>query len=423
VSDAKADSRLAVANRVARWLDAAAVPTPSGVHWPVDADAARPRFDDGLYHGAAGVVLFYLEHHAATGRRRSLELAREGGRQMWAGMAEALHRRQKGLYTGLAGYAFVFAELYKTTGDAVDRTRAVACVDALAERAIVTGAGCSWNSVTDIISGTAGIGLALLRLDEDLKIENARALAVQAGDGLLAQANRVGPHMRWSMSAGYEREMPNFSHGTAGVAYFLARLHQVTGEARFLGGARAGADYLLSITGDDGLLYHDDQNRELDYLSWCHGPPGTSRLFALLHRATGDPRYREWTDLAVATLSAKNLPTEKTAGFWNNHGQCCGTAGVADFLMHLSAESDSRSRFEARLDHLFAALEAAGNDTEPAGGIRWTGAEHRVRPKFLSTQTGYTQGAAGIGMAFLHSAALLRGSPRRIVLPDSPYPR
>jgi hypothetical protein len=63
-------------------------------------------------------------------------------------------------------------------------------------------------------------------------------------------------------------------------------------------------------------------------LSWCHGPPGTSRLFSLLHEITGDARYRT-----------------------------------------------------------------------------------------------YTQGAAGIGLAFLHDTALRRGSPRRIVLPDSPYPR
>ena len=122
----------------------------------------------------------------------------------------------------------------------------------------------------------------------------------------------------------------------------------------------------------------------------------------------------------------------KTRGFWNNHGQCCGTAGVADFFLHLragrgAAGRGGKARFGERLDGLFAALEAAGEATageDNAGdGIRWTGAEHRVRPKLLTTQTGYTQGAAGIGLAFLHDAALRRGSPRRIVLPDSPYPR
>ena len=39
----------------------------------------------------------------------------------------------------------------------------------------------------------------------------------------------------------FPREMPNFSHGTAGVAYFLATLPQHGGEARHLGAAKDGA--------------------------------------------------------------------------------------------------------------------------------------------------------------------------------------
>ena len=153
----------------------------------------------------------------------------------------------------------MFAELHRTTGAASDRARVVACVDNLASQAI------------------------------------ARDLAIRAGHGLVSVTERVGPHMRWSMSASYRREMPNFSRGTAGIAYSLARL------------------------------------------------------------------------------------------FWNNHGQCCGTAGVADFFLHLRAERGFGAGFEARLDGLFTALEAAG------------------------------EASAG--------PAPRRGSPQRIMLPDSPYPR
>jgi hypothetical protein len=60
--------------------------------------------------------------------------------------------------------------------------------------------------------------------------------------------------------------------------------------------------------------------------------------------------------------------------------------------------------------------------TEDNGGLMWVQAEHRVQPDFLVAQTGYMQGAAGIGMMLLHLDALLAGreSPR-IVFPDSPY--
>jgi lantibiotic modifying enzyme len=36
-----------------------------------------------------------------------------------------------------------------------------------------------------------------------------------------------------------KRRFPNFAHGTAGIAFFLARLEQVTGEPRFLDGSLA----------------------------------------------------------------------------------------------------------------------------------------------------------------------------------------
>jgi hypothetical protein len=63
--------------------------------------------------------------------------------------------------------------------------------------------------------------------------------------------------------------------------------------------AKAGADDLLSITAEDGWIYHNNQARDLDYSSWCHGPPGTSRLFSLLHEITGDARYRTYTQGAA----------------------------------------------------------------------------------------------------------------------------
>ena len=63
--------------------------------------------------------------------------------------------------------------------------------------------------------------------------------------------------MRWSMSATYLRDMPNFSHGTAGICYFLATLHQEldksdqAGDDRFLHAAEAGTAYLLTIAMDE----------------------------------------------------------------------------------------------------------------------------------------------------------------------------
>ncbi|MGO8980155.1 MAG: hypothetical protein ACLQER_12795, partial [Streptosporangiaceae bacterium] len=70
---------------------------------------------------------------------------------------------------------------------------------------------------TDVISGDAGVLLALLAEDSGAAVRAAHVLA-----GRLADAAEPGPGgLHWRMAAG-EYLMPGFSHGTAGVAYALA---------------------------------------------------------------------------------------------------------------------------------------------------------------------------------------------------------
>ena len=54
-------------------------------------------------------------------------------------------------------------------------------------------------------------------------------------------------------------------------------------------------------------------------------------------------------------------------------------------------------------------------------GARWVQAEHRVRPELLVAQTGYMQGAAGIGMWLLRLDAQQRKRAPFVRFPDSPW--
>ena len=54
------------------------------------------------------------------------------------------------------------------------------------------------------------------------------------------------------MDPKFPRRMPNFSHGTAGIAYFLARVHEETNERKYLDAAIAGAKYLQAIAKTEG---------------------------------------------------------------------------------------------------------------------------------------------------------------------------
>ncbi|MBM3792243.1 MAG: hypothetical protein FJW35_18095, partial [Acidobacteria bacterium] len=179
-------------------------------------------------------------------------------------------------------------------------------------------------------------------------------------------------------------------------------------------------EYLESIAvtqGDTCLIFHNEPDgRDLHYLGWCHGPVGTARLWYRLFRVTCDCAWMEWAGRSARAVLQSGIPQRQTPGFWNNAGQCCGSAGVAEFMLDLHRVTGNGIFLDfARkvTGHLLGAATAEG------GGLKWIQAEHRTRPEFLVAQTGYMQGAAGIGMWLLHLDAFERGVPGRIVLPDS----
>ena len=415
--------RLEIALAAARWIDSQRVETAGGWAWPVD-----PRHPDSiarhLYGGTSGVILFLLELHRATADPTWLQRAREGADEL----VGARDTSAAGLWTGLAGQAFVLHETARASGE--ERYEAAARARLATIRSIVRAEprGAVDDQVTDVISGSAGVGLFLLWAAEEMGDGESLELAA-AGDWLIAQSEPVelGPQnsgRNWPMVPGGERCMPNFSHGTAGVAFFLARLAQELGEredaARYLGAAIDGAHYLQSIAvGEEGALvqHHAPGGEDLFYLGWCHGPVGTSRLFELLERITGDDAWGPWVERGAHSILASGIPERPHPGFWNNVGQCCGSAGVASFFLRLHRGS-ARPEYLAFAYRLSEDMRARASKEADGQAMHWPQAEHRVRPELIVSQTGYMQGAAGVGLWFLELDAFETGRPFGLRLPD-----
>ena len=149
----------------------------------------------------------------------------------------------------------------------------------------------------DIISGCAGSGLFFLYAYEKYNDEKALKVAEKAAFYMIANRMITARGYFWYPGQTYLHHMPNFSHGTAGVSYFLARMYEVTGESSYLDAAKEGARYLEAIAdkGDGTFkVMHTEGNDDLYYLGWCHGPTGTMRLFVKLYQLTGD---KHWFDL------------------------------------------------------------------------------------------------------------------------------
>jgi lantibiotic modifying enzyme len=282
--------------------------------------------------------------------------------------------------------------------------------------------GIAWNDVTDIIAGSSGIALALLSLGSMWRDESLLAAARDGVRHLATRGVATTGGLRWAMTDQFPRRMPNFSHGTAGVAYTLATIGAAVQERTLVDAARAGARYLDAIAtpvGTDGrrIFHSEPGNEQLFYLSWCHGPVGTARLYHRLHTIDRASAHRDTADRLARGVIASGVP-DRSAGFWQNVSQCCGNGGVVEhFIDRARAYADPSALAYAERVMDDALTRATGG----ADHLSFPQAENRTQPENIQAQTGFMQGAAGMIVALLHLDGARERRAPSIILPDSPY--
>jgi len=436
-----ADECLDVAIHAEHWINSLAQKTDHGMIWGLATEKPNALITN-LYTGSAGIVLFYLELHGATGEQHYLEKAISAGNDLAFQITKFGHLPCAPM-GGWIGYMFVFNELAKASSQDQFGKAAKFCVQRQRDQAQAIGAGIGWiqempyanltghtgdREIYDIAEGAAGAGLGLLYAHCEGIHDNALDWSVAVGNRLLEVAKPAEGGLRWQLMEDipWPFDAPNFAHGTAGVAYFLARLFEETKDPRFLEAAIAGAGHVKAKAvqvGDNGhLVPHilDDGKPDRFYLGFCHGPPGTARLYYLLSELTGDDQWMQWSKGLDEGLLATGAPEARSEGLWNNISQCCCDAGIGDHAVSMfRATGDSTYLDLAQR----VAAELVRRAKKESDGYSWPQAEHRSQPDFILAQTGYMQGAAGVGSFFIHLATTLKGNPVKIAFPDSPYNR
>jgi len=394
---------------------------------------SQPAADrDSLYAGIGGLAPVLAEigcYRALSGEESAL-----AGRIADRLARQAALRDEPSLYDGLAGDATALRLLAPG--------RETVAMQRLAE--LRTPAG--WNTTvdgepapaTDVVMGSAGVVLAAAWAGG----ASAEAIMTTGGEAILRVAEPSEGGLDWRMRPGHRSSCPNFSHGTAGVAAALAIAGHALGRADFVDAARQGAEHLLSVgsLADGGFIVEHTIPRSQRVVepvtyTWCHGPAGTSLVFAALARAgvhrVGPFSVGELRRRCLHSILTSGVPQRLRPGFWDNDGRCCGTAGVGDVLLDavqdaLDAAKDPLDAAQDPVDERYAAELARGVRTmadalaeralRDGSGAYWRFVEHRQDPPLLPPGTSWMQGAAGIAAFLLRYARFLADGPAAAVV-------
>ena len=180
----------------------------------------------------------------------------------------------------------------------------------------------------DIIGGVAGLIGPLLSANT----AHSQELAVVCGERLLESQREDGA---WSALSS-QPTLLGFSHGTAGFAAALARLHATSGEPRFLEAAKRALSFERSKYSQEHKNWPDfrsqpeeDKESPLTFMnSWCHGAPGIALGRACLWGTA------LWDDQAAEEISTALQTTAQIRNEQTDH-LCCGSLGLVALMRML----------------------------------------------------------------------------------------
>lgn len=414
---------LLLAEDVGRWLADHAVERPAGVAWPDDAlNPGVVGYDLGS--GVAGKVLYFVALYRATGKQEYLDLALGGADYLAAILREPgvfdTNSRKAGLYTGVPGIGVALVNVRQHAPRGKYDAALQDLLALLDDWSVDGPAGLHWSDdFNDLLYGDAGTVLFLSWYADQTGDRHAADLAHRGAHFLLNQAIVADEGKYWLFRRSKEFNLPNFSHGTAGISYVLATVGAQSGDASLKLGAQAGFDYIKSIAEIDGDFmripygWGSESWDGLYEFGWAHGLVGTVAMFMRLQDTNIDAQSAaEYERLARHTLQNINLPGTPSPPFAEPSTPMdyrFGRAGVLAFL------DEEQTALQTRV---WMHLEQAAINGE--GVAHW----EVDAPEFMgggrAAYTGFLHGAAGMGLAVLDMHARLSGREPYVDLPDNP---
>lgn len=310
--------------------------------------------DAALYDGTAGIAMASWQVAIALGREDLADVALGAARH-------AVSARDRlgwiGLFDGLAGVGLAALEVGEGASDVRLRAAGLEVLGLVADTPPAS---------VDLLSGSAGLVLALLGTARRTGEERWQAAAIRHGEHLLAAAKRNSWGWSWPTEEYENPALCGLSHGAAGVAWALGSLAAATGEERFLEAVAEARRYERSWFQPASSSWPDlrpettPPGSPLLYPAlWCHGATGIGLTRLALFALAEHP--------ALAAEAASALQAATDAASQALHGNpeagltiCHGLGGTV--LLLLAAH-----RVLGEPEHLAAARWVAGRALDQLG--------------------------------------------------------
>lgn len=337
-----------------------------------------------LYGGTAGVALFLAALYRITQEPYHRDLALRALAPLREQLRDHEHAarlaRTMGLGggAGLGGLTYVLVKAAGFLDDDTLMDDAGHCADLITPQAIAQ------DHRLDVLVGVAGAVLSLLALYRARPDEQYLAKAIACGERLLAsQIDCDAGGRAWKTID--ENVLAGFSHGSAGIAYALLRLHSVAGGDALRAAAQDAVAYETAVFSPDHRNWPDSRSHRGDgqgprYLcQWCHGATGIGmgRLGGL--DVLGGAGIMDDIETAISQTA------DNARGF--DH-LCCGNFGRLEFLF---TAGQRLGRDDLTALALQRAHEVVAHAKE-AGSFRWVAGDDHHNPGFFTglSGAGYT---------------------------------
>lgn len=284
-----------------------------GVGMNMESSMSLSPLPVGLYDGLMGLSIFYAYLEDQTTRNEYKELSQAALKSVIQYIDHPENKLTISAYYGSASILYGLTSLYELWNDDELLKYCNVLLENIEELI-------EHDQIYDIIGGSAGVIMVLLKYYELTGSEKVLNIARKLGDHLIKNAISVGKGVGWR-SVTSSVPLGGFSHGAAGIALSLYHLYQVTQEVIYLNVCKQALVYQDSLFKSDERLWEDlrEGKKSHSQFGWCHGSSGVILAYTQMWKILSSEQKSMVHNAFESTLS--NFTSD-------NHSLCHGDLGT-----------------------------------------------------------------------------------------------